>query len=54
MVDLGGGRFGIFITSKHLQASDPDSPTEELEFSITRAPYFGYLENVLTGEQQKQ
>lgn len=51
VVDLGGGRFGIFITSKHLQASDPDSPTEELEFSITRAPYFGYLENVLTGEQ---
>ncbi|XP_036971006.1 FRAS1-related extracellular matrix protein 1b isoform X3 [Acanthopagrus latus] len=49
VVDLGGGRFGIFITSKHLQASDPDSPTEELEFSITRAPYFGYLENVLTG-----
>ncbi|XP_049444192.1 FRAS1-related extracellular matrix protein 1b [Epinephelus fuscoguttatus] len=49
VVDLGGGRFGIFITSKHLQASDPDSPTEELEFSITRPPHFGYLENALTG-----
>ncbi|XP_070688078.1 FRAS1-related extracellular matrix protein 1b [Pempheris klunzingeri] len=49
VVDLGGGRYGIFITSKHLQASDPDSPTEELEFSISRPPHFGYLENVVTG-----
>ncbi|XP_070764752.1 FRAS1-related extracellular matrix protein 1b [Enoplosus armatus] len=49
VADLGGGRYGIFITSKHLQASDPDSPTEELEFSITRPPHFGYLENALTG-----
>ncbi|KAM7012171.1 LOW QUALITY PROTEIN: FRAS1-related extracellular matrix protein 1b [Tautogolabrus adspersus] len=49
VVDLGGGRYGVFITSKHLQASDPDSPTEELEFSITRSPHFGYLENALTG-----
>ncbi|XP_040896305.1 FRAS1-related extracellular matrix protein 1b isoform X2 [Toxotes jaculatrix] len=49
VVDLGGQRYGIFITSKHLQASDPDSPTDELEFSITRPPHFGYLENALTG-----
>ena len=49
VVDLGGGRYGIFITSKHLQASDPDSPTEELEFSISRPPHFGYLENAVTG-----
>uniref|UniRef100_A0A4W6CZ86 Fras1 related extracellular matrix 1b n=1 Tax=Lates calcarifer TaxID=8187 RepID=A0A4W6CZ86_LATCA len=49
VVDLGGGRYGIFITNKHLQASDPDSPTEELEFSISRPPHFGYLENALTG-----
>ncbi|XP_074492745.1 FRAS1-related extracellular matrix protein 1b isoform X1 [Sebastes fasciatus] len=49
VVDLGNGRYGIFITSKHLQASDPDSPTEVLEFSISRPPYFGYLENALTG-----
>lgn len=49
VVELGGGRYGIFITSKHLQASDPDSPTEQLEFSIVRPPNFGYLENVLTG-----
>lgn len=49
VVDLGGERYGIFITNKHLQASDPDSPTEELEFSISRPPHFGYLENALTG-----
>uniref|UniRef100_A0A3B5APF7 FRAS1-related extracellular matrix protein 1-like n=1 Tax=Stegastes partitus TaxID=144197 RepID=A0A3B5APF7_9TELE len=34
VVDLGAGRYGIFITNKHLQASDPDSNTEELQFSI--------------------
>uniref|UniRef100_A0A3Q3W4V2 C-type lectin domain-containing protein n=1 Tax=Mola mola TaxID=94237 RepID=A0A3Q3W4V2_MOLML len=50
VVDLGGGRHGIFITSKHLQASDGDSPAEELEFSIVRPPLFGYLENALTSE----
>ncbi|XP_008336132.1 FRAS1-related extracellular matrix protein 1b [Cynoglossus semilaevis] len=49
VVDLGGGRYGIFITNKHLQASDPDSPTEELDFSISRPPYFGHLENTVTG-----
>ncbi|XP_034438389.1 FRAS1-related extracellular matrix protein 1-like isoform X1 [Hippoglossus hippoglossus] len=49
VVDLGAGRFGLFITNKHLQGSDPDSPTEELEFSISRPPHFGYLENGLTG-----
>lgn len=54
VVDLGEGRYGIFITSKHLQASDRDSPTEELEFSISRAPHFGYLENAVTGEPKVQ
>ncbi|KAM3876288.1 FRAS1-related extracellular matrix protein 1b [Diretmus argenteus] len=49
VVELEGGRYGIFITSRHLQASDPDSPTQELEFTITRPPHFGYLENILTG-----
>ncbi|XP_068174802.1 FRAS1-related extracellular matrix protein 1b [Antennarius striatus] len=48
VVDLGGGRYGIFITSTHLQASDRDSPADKLEFSITRPPHFGYLENSLT------
>ncbi|XP_068447643.1 FRAS1-related extracellular matrix protein 1b isoform X2 [Clinocottus analis] len=49
VVDLDGGRHGVLITSKHLQASDPDSPVEDLEFSIVRPPHSGYLENTLTG-----
>ncbi|KAM8875399.1 FRAS1-related extracellular matrix protein 1b [Spinachia spinachia] len=49
VVELASGRYGIFITAKNLQASDPDSPVEELEFSIARPPLFGYLENALTG-----
>uniref|UniRef100_A0A3Q3MFJ2 Fras1 related extracellular matrix 1b n=1 Tax=Mastacembelus armatus TaxID=205130 RepID=A0A3Q3MFJ2_9TELE len=49
VVDLGGERYGLFITNKHLQGFDPDSPTEELEFSIIRPPHFGYLENAHTG-----
>lgn len=53
VVELEGGRHGIFITSRHLQASDPDSPTQELEFTITRPPHFGYLENALTGRSQE-
>ncbi|KAF7644125.1 hypothetical protein LDENG_00227060, partial [Lucifuga dentata] len=54
VVDQGGGRYGIFITSRHLQASDPDSPSQELQFSITRPPHFGYLENAVTGELQEE
>lgn len=50
VTDLGGGRYGAFITSRHLRASDRDSPAEEVEFSISRPPRFGHLENVLTGE----
>ncbi|KAK5623451.1 hypothetical protein CRENBAI_014235 [Crenichthys baileyi] len=49
IVDLGAGRYGIFITSRHLQGSDPDSPLEQLEFSIIRPPQFGFLENAATG-----
>ncbi|XP_030646966.1 FRAS1-related extracellular matrix protein 1b [Chanos chanos] len=47
--NLQDGKQGIYITSKDLQASDPDSPHQELEFSITRPPHFGHLENALTG-----
>ncbi|MEQ2300727.1 hypothetical protein AMECASPLE_028822 [Ameca splendens] len=49
IVDLGAGRYGIFITSRHLQGSDPDSPLEQLEFFIIRPPQFGFLENAATG-----
>ncbi|XP_071200823.1 FRAS1-related extracellular matrix protein 1b [Salvelinus alpinus] len=44
-----GDKQGIYITSRDLQASDPDSLAQELEFTITRPPHFGYLENSLTG-----
>ncbi|XP_061594087.1 FRAS1-related extracellular matrix protein 1b isoform X2 [Cololabis saira] len=48
VVDVGG-RYGIFITKRHLQASDPDSPVDQVQFSISRPPTFGYLENAATG-----
>ncbi|XP_016376586.1 FRAS1-related extracellular matrix protein 1-like [Sinocyclocheilus rhinocerous] len=47
--NLLNGKQGIYITSKELRASDPDSPDDTLEFTITRPPHFGYLENALTG-----
>ncbi|XP_056132911.1 FRAS1-related extracellular matrix protein 1b [Lampris incognitus] len=53
VVGLEGGRLGIFITSRHLMASDPDSPAHLLQFIITRPPHFGYLENSLTGSYIK-
>ncbi|KAM6909056.1 FRAS1-related extracellular matrix protein 1a [Xenentodon cancila] len=46
---LTDGRYGIFVTSRELKARDSDSKEEELIFSITRSPYFGYLENITTG-----
>uniref|UniRef100_A0A8C7DVB6 Fras1 related extracellular matrix 1b n=1 Tax=Oncorhynchus kisutch TaxID=8019 RepID=A0A8C7DVB6_ONCKI len=49
-----GDKQGIYITSRDLQASDPDSPAQELEFTITRPPHFGYLENSLTGRRFTQ
>uniref|UniRef100_A0A3B5LBV4 FRAS1-related extracellular matrix protein N-terminal domain-containing protein n=1 Tax=Xiphophorus couchianus TaxID=32473 RepID=A0A3B5LBV4_9TELE len=49
VTDLGAGRYGIFITSRHLRGSDPDSPAELLEFSIITPPQFGSLENNLPG-----
>nr|XP_015211471.1 PREDICTED: FRAS1-related extracellular matrix protein 1-like [Lepisosteus oculatus] len=47
--NLKDGRHGISISSRHLKASDPDSEDQELEFTILRPPFFGYLENTLTG-----
>ncbi|KAG9350815.1 hypothetical protein JZ751_024704 [Albula glossodonta] len=48
--NLQEGKQGIYITSRDLQASDPDSPNQELEFTILRSPHFGHLENTLTGK----
>ncbi|MBN3307306.1 FREM1 protein, partial [Amia calva] len=47
--NLKEGKQGIYITSRHLKASDPDSEDQELEFTILRPPFFGYLENAITG-----
>ncbi|RVE60115.1 hypothetical protein OJAV_G00177700 [Oryzias javanicus] len=46
---LTDGRFGIFVSSRELKAQDAESREEEVGFSITRQPYFGYLENNTTG-----
>uniref|UniRef100_A0A3Q2EFW1 FRAS1-related extracellular matrix protein 1 n=1 Tax=Cyprinodon variegatus TaxID=28743 RepID=A0A3Q2EFW1_CYPVA len=47
---LPDGRYGIFLTSRELKAQDRDSREEELIFCIVRSPYFGYLENITTGQ----
>lgn len=46
---LGDGRYGIFLSSHAVKAQDSDSRDEELMFCIVRQPYFGYLENIMTG-----
>ncbi|KAL1023166.1 hypothetical protein UPYG_G00037220 [Umbra pygmaea] len=43
----------IYITSRDLLASDPDSPDGDLEFNIIRPPHFGFLENAITGSYIK-
>ncbi|XP_056156549.1 FRAS1-related extracellular matrix protein 1a isoform X2 [Lampris incognitus] len=47
---LADGRYGIFLSSRELKARDSHTSEEELVFRIVRPPYFGYLENVTTGE----
>ncbi|XP_078426640.1 FRAS1-related extracellular matrix protein 1a isoform X1 [Cetorhinus maximus] len=46
---LKNSKYGIYISSQDLKASDSNSKDEELIFHILRAPHFGYLENVTTG-----
>ncbi|XP_051866646.1 FRAS1-related extracellular matrix protein 1b [Pristis pectinata] len=48
--NLRDRRFGIYITARHLKASDVASKDEELIYTILRPPYYGYLESVNTGE----
>lgn len=49
---LDDGRYGIFLSSRELKAHDSDSRDEELIFCIIRQPYFGYLENITTGQEK--
>nr|XP_051701478.1 FRAS1-related extracellular matrix protein 1 isoform X2 [Oryctolagus cuniculus] len=47
---LKNGCYGIYLTSRVLKASDPDTEDERIIFKILRGPQHGHLENVTTGE----
>ncbi|XP_004706595.1 FRAS1-related extracellular matrix protein 1 [Echinops telfairi] len=47
---LNNGRYGIYITSHVLKASDLDTQDEQIIFQILRGPQHGHLENTTTGE----
>ncbi|NWV71631.1 FREM1 protein, partial [Malurus elegans] len=47
---LKNGNYGIYITARSLRASDPNTEDDKIIFKILRGPYYGYLENVTTGE----
>ncbi|XP_060221768.1 FRAS1-related extracellular matrix protein 1 isoform X2 [Meriones unguiculatus] len=47
---LKSGRYGIYITSRVLKASDPDTEDGQIIFKILRGPLHGHLENTTTGE----
>lgn len=48
---LADGRYGIFLSARELKAQD-DCGDEEITFSIVRPPFFGYLENIATGQDE--
>lgn len=47
---LKNGCYGIYITSRVLKASDPDTDDNQIIFKILRGPHHGHLENTTTGE----
>ncbi|KAF7465030.1 hypothetical protein GHT09_005345 [Marmota monax] len=47
---LKNGCYGIYITSRVLKASDPDTEDHQIIFKILRGPLHGHLENTTTGE----
>ncbi|XP_069818077.1 FRAS1-related extracellular matrix protein 1 isoform X2 [Dendropsophus ebraccatus] len=47
---LDDGRYGIYITSREIKATDPLTQEEDIVFKILRTPQRGYLENVISGK----
>ncbi|XP_021236603.1 FRAS1-related extracellular matrix protein 1 isoform X3 [Numida meleagris] len=46
---LKNGNYGIYITSRSLKATDPNTEDDKIFFKILRGPHYGYLENITTG-----
>ncbi|XP_010193932.1 FRAS1-related extracellular matrix protein 1 isoform X2 [Colius striatus] len=46
---LENGKYGIYITTRSLKASDPNTEDDKIFFKILRGPNYGYLENTTTG-----